>query len=77
MPKTASTYPFTATEGGSDEAKWQSLYRSMRVAMLDGRLPAGTRLPATRELARDLEIARGTVAQAYDLLSAEGFLRRT
>ena len=75
MPKTASTYPFTATEGGSDEAKWQSLYRSMRVAMLDGRLPAGTRLPATRELARDLEIARGTVAQAYDLLSAEGFLR--
>ena len=39
--------------------------------MLDGRLPAATRLPATRELARDLRIARGTVAQAYDLLIAE------
>ena len=75
MPKAASTYPFTATDGGSHALKWQSLYRSMRMAMLDGRLPAGTRLPATRELAHDLEIARGTVAQAYDLLTAEGFLR--
>jgi Transcriptional regulators containing a DNA-binding HTH domain and an aminotransferase domain (MocR family) and their eukaryotic orthologs len=75
MPKTASTYLFTEIRAGRDVLKWQSLYQSMRLAVLDGRLPAGTRLPATRELARDLGVARGTVAQAYDLLSAEGFLR--
>jgi GntR family transcriptional regulator/MocR family aminotransferase len=43
--------------------------------VLAGRIAAGTRLPATRELADDLGVARGTVAQAYELLLAEGFIR--
>jgi GntR family transcriptional regulator / MocR family aminotransferase len=50
------------------------LYRQLRDAVLDGRLRDGERLPATRELARDLAVSRNTVAGAYDRLTAEGFL---
>ncbi|ROO85731.1 GntR family transcriptional regulator [Actinocorallia herbida] len=51
------------------------LYRQIRDAVLAGRLPPGTALPATRGLAADLGVARGTVAAAYERLAAEGFLR--
>jgi len=43
-------------------------------AMLDGRIPAGTRLPSTRSLAAMLHIARVTVALTYEALTAQGFL---
>jgi len=43
--------------------------------MLDaGALNAGDKLPSTRALARDLNVARGTVVTALDTLIAEGFL---
>ncbi|MEA1673957.1 PLP-dependent aminotransferase family protein [Nitrospirillum sp. BR 11163] len=45
-----------------------------RAAALSGRLPAGTRLPSSRELARDQGLARITVVQAYDRLVAEGYV---
>ena len=47
---------------------------ALRQAVQGGRLPAGTRLPATRTLAADLGIARNTVADAYSQLVAEGWL---
>ncbi|GAA1565797.1 PLP-dependent aminotransferase family protein [Kribbella hippodromi] len=50
------------------------LERSIRQAIQDGRLAPGTRLPATRNLARELGVARGTVSAAYDQLIAEGYL---
>ena len=37
-------------------------------------MPAGTRLPSSRSLAKDLGIARNTVADAYGQLVAEGWL---
>ncbi len=49
------------------------LYRSLRDAIEDGRLAHGDRLPSTRGFARDLGIARNTVAAAYDALVAEGY----
>ncbi|MFS2295432.1 MAG: winged helix-turn-helix domain-containing protein [Actinomadura sp.] len=42
--------------------------------MRSGRLTAGTRLPSSRELARDLDVSRGVVVTAYEQLTAEGFL---
>lgn len=43
--------------------------------MLDsGTLNKGDKLPATRVLARELDVARGTVVAALDSLIAEGFL---
>jgi GntR family transcriptional regulator/MocR family aminotransferase len=47
---------------------------SLRAAIREGRLAAGTRLPSTRALAADLGLARGTVAEAYAQLQAEGYL---
>ncbi|MFC9972753.1 PLP-dependent aminotransferase family protein [Spirillospora sp. NPDC127200] len=45
-----------------------------RGAVRSGRLAAGTRLPSSRDLARDLEVSRGVVVTAYEQLIAEGFL---
>ncbi|MEV6599493.1 PLP-dependent aminotransferase family protein [Actinoplanes sp. NPDC051346] len=50
------------------------VYRAIRQAIADGRLPAGHRLPATRVLAADLGVARNSVATAYERLVAEGHL---
>ncbi|MEU2626657.1 MULTISPECIES: PLP-dependent aminotransferase family protein [Kitasatospora] len=51
-----------------------ALEDALREAVRTGRLPRGTRLPSSRELSRDLGIARNTVAEAYAQLSAEGWL---
>ncbi|SEE54489.1 PLP-dependent aminotransferase family protein [Jiangella alba] len=50
------------------------IYRSLRDGVRDGRLRPGDRLPPSRELARTLDVSRGTVATAYERLTAEGFL---
>ncbi|SEK40656.1 PLP-dependent aminotransferase family protein [Nonomuraea pusilla] len=46
----------------------------LRDAVRDGRLAPGTRLPASRDLAADLQVSRGVVVEAYEQLVAEGFL---
>nr|WP_320782673.1 PLP-dependent aminotransferase family protein [Streptomyces sp. CRN 30] len=50
------------------------LERVLRDAVRAGRLAPGTRLPATRRLAADLGMSRGTAKAAYDQLVAEGYL---
>jgi GntR family transcriptional regulator/MocR family aminotransferase len=60
--------------GSAAGEKTVLVYRSLRVAIVDGRLPAGHRLPPSRALAADLGVARGSVATAYERLAAEGFL---
>ncbi|GAB2589876.1 GntR family transcriptional regulator [Paractinoplanes abujensis] len=56
------------------DGKTAAVYRALRTAIVDGRLPAGERLPPTRALAADLGVARGSVATAYERLVAEGYL---
>jgi DNA-binding transcriptional MocR family regulator len=46
----------------------------LRSGIRAGRLPAGARLPSSRDLARDLGVSRGVVVEAYEQLAAEGFL---
>ncbi|MEV0998314.1 PLP-dependent aminotransferase family protein [Nonomuraea sp. NPDC050202] len=46
----------------------------LRESIRGGRLTPGTRLPATRDLATDLQVSRGVVVEAYEQLVAEGFL---
>ena len=50
------------------------LEKALRDAVRMGRLPAGIRLPSSRQLAVDLGVARNTVAEAYGQLVAEGWL---
>jgi GntR family transcriptional regulator / MocR family aminotransferase len=52
-----------------------AVHDALRAAILDRRLDAGGRLPATRDLAHQLGVARGTVVLAYEQLTAEGYLR--
>jgi len=46
----------------------------IRAAVLSGVLVKGDRLPATRQLAKDLDVSRITIQITYDQLIAEGFL---
>jgi len=52
----------------------RQIYEEWRRGILDGRFPAGERMPSTRELAASLHVSRATVAAAYDQLVAEGYL---
>ena len=53
----------------------RALQSALRDAVRTGRLAAGTRLPSSRELAADLGVSRGLVTEAYEQLTAEGYLR--
>lgn len=53
----------------------RTLYTCLRQAILDGGLPASSRLPPSRELAAALAISRNSVVHAYEQLMAEGYLR--
>ncbi|OLU29983.1 PLP-dependent aminotransferase family protein [Pseudomonas sp. PA27(2017)] len=53
----------------------RQLYQALRERMLDGRLPGGTRLPASRQLAELLGVSRNTVNRALDQLYAEGYVQ--
>jgi len=52
---------------------FRQIYEKIREDILRGRLGPGTRLPATRTLARELGISRNAVMAAYDQLHAEGY----
>lgn len=54
--------------------RYAQLIRALKSAILDARLAPGARLPASRTLARELELSRNTVLAAYEQLQAEGFL---
>ena len=47
---------------------------AIRAAIIDGRLPAGAPLPATRLLADDLGVSRGVIVEAYQRLADEGLV---
>jgi DNA-binding FadR family transcriptional regulator len=53
---------------------YRQIYNELRQAILDRELPAGARLPSTRDMARRLRISRNTVLNAYEGLVAEGLL---
>jgi GntR family transcriptional regulator/MocR family aminotransferase len=46
----------------------------LRARVLSGELPGGSRLPSTRELARELGISRTLVLEAFEQLEAEGYV---
>lgn len=50
------------------------LTQALREAISKGQLKPGERLPSTRALANSLQLARGTVIEAFQQLHAEGYL---
>lgn len=55
----------------------RQIYEAWRDGILSGRFAGGARVPSTRELARALAVSRSTVTQAYEQLTAEGYLEAT
>jgi len=55
--------------------KYLEIYRRFRVAIDQGQLHPGERVPSVRSLALELKVARGTVETAYQLLTSEGFFQ--
>jgi DNA-binding transcriptional regulator YhcF (GntR family) len=52
----------------------EQIRRGIAAQVASADLPTGTRLATVRQLARDLGLAPGTVARAYQLLEADGIL---
>ncbi|MFE6130640.1 PLP-dependent aminotransferase family protein [Streptomyces sp. NPDC056437] len=61
--------------GAPARRRGRALQSALRESVRSGRLAAGTRLPSSRELAADLGVSRGLVTEAYEQLTAEGYLR--
>jgi GntR family transcriptional regulator/MocR family aminotransferase len=61
-------------EKESGEAIKRQIYRLLQAAIVSGRLAAGSKLPSSRTLAKELGVARNTVTQAYEQLLAEGYV---
>lgn len=62
-------------QAGSHQPINRALYDCLRQAILDGSLPASSRLPPSRDLASELKVSRNTVMHAYEQLLVEGYLR--
>ena len=54
---------------------YAQLTRAIKAAVINGRLPSGSRLPPTRALAQELGLSRITVLAAYEQLRADGFIK--
>lgn len=59
----------------SSEPLYDQLRAALEEAIKSGALPAGTRLPAERDLAKQHGLSRTTVATAYRELEARGLIR--
>ncbi|NOZ95255.1 MAG: GntR family transcriptional regulator, partial [Acidobacteria bacterium] len=70
----AMTQPLLRIDLASPVPAYRQIAAGLRTLLVHGDLPAGSRLPTIRELAMDLGVHPNTVAQAYRVLSDEGWL---
>ncbi|HEX3076612.1 MAG TPA: PLP-dependent aminotransferase family protein, partial [Lachnospiraceae bacterium] len=52
----------------------RQIYTQIRYLILEGKLKEGDKIPSSRELAKDLDVSRNTILEAYNQLIAEGYL---
>ncbi len=74
MAKRASGFALTLSPRDAATPAYRWLYATLRAEILDGRLRAGARLPATRDLARQYRLSRGTIVSAFEQLQSEGYV---
>lgn len=70
----ASILDFVSLDPSGRVPLYHQLYTELRTGILNGRLPAHSRLPSSREVADALAISRRPVREAYGFLLAEGLL---
>jgi len=74
MPLNATELLVTLDKRGRGPLRVR-LAGALRDAVRSGQLEAGTTLPSSRVLAKDLCVSRGVVVDAYAQLAAEGYVR--
>ena len=74
MPKRTTAFDLPLPLRDAETPAYRRLYEALRSEILDGRLGPGARLPATRDLARQYQLSRGTIVNAFELLKSEGYL---
>jgi GntR family transcriptional regulator / MocR family aminotransferase len=75
MTKAISSFELTLKARRRPQTLTSWLYGELRSAILEGRLEAGTRLPSSRDFARQYELSRGTVVSVLERLQTEGYVR--
>jgi len=68
--------PLLDTASPTSATRQDQVYRSLRQAITAGRLERGDQVPSSRELATRWSLSRGTIEQAYERLTIEGYLER-
>ncbi|TAL92710.1 MAG: PLP-dependent aminotransferase family protein [Paraburkholderia sp.] len=68
------TLPFSPINAAAGSPIYRQIYLRIRQSIADGVLRPGDRVPSVRGLASELNLARGTVESAYQLLIGEGYL---
>ena len=71
----AQAHPPPAPASHARKRKWQRLVSTIERELLDGSYPAGTLLPAAKELTRRYGVCHATLRQALDHMRAGGWLR--
>jgi GntR family transcriptional regulator/MocR family aminotransferase len=74
MPKAISSFELTLKSRSRHQTLTNWLYGELRSAILDGRLPPGARLPASRDFASQYQLSRGTVVTVLERLHSEGYV---
>jgi GntR family transcriptional regulator / MocR family aminotransferase len=74
MPKAISSFELTLDNRPQHQTLTTWLYAQLRLAILGGRLRPGTRLPASRDFARQYGLSRGTVVSVFERLQTEGYV---
>lgn len=75
MPKQPSSFALALPSRNDRTPAAQWLCGALRDEILDGRLRPGSRLPSSRDLARQQGVSRGTVVSAFDQLRSEGYVQ--
>ena len=58
-----------------DSSLTRQIYQQIRQKILKGELKADEKLPASRDLAANLQVSRNVILEAYEQLAAEGYVR--
>jgi GntR family transcriptional regulator/MocR family aminotransferase len=77
MAKRAAAFGLMLGPHDANVPTYRWLCTTLRTEILEGRLRPGARLPATRDLAVQYGLSRGTIVNAFDQLKSEGYIQGT
>lgn len=74
MTRRASSFELVLPPRPETMPSFHWLRNALRAEILNGRIVPGSKLPASREFARQYQLSRGTILAALDELQAEGYV---